>query len=319
MSHDDPGLFSVANETPLDDVDSYIEHLPLPDVLKATLRRRVQEALGYQRARMEHSKEEAMRALQQGYLGRIRDLQELVKTGQAVSVTLAELVEELCKKNETEPKTKLLSFEAFLEKFRNLLSLDRRSGDQCCAFGIIDVAKFKYINDTFGHLVGDKILIRVAALLREHVRGGDLLSRERRTEARRDLHARMGGDEFIFYAPRIEGCEMVCEVAQRFVGAVHNFDWSREDEQLDKIEVSVDVGVVCFNPSVLLSDETMFGTFPSKLIEAADKAMYKAKKKAKGRVRQRVSAGVTASDGAAADDARKWILCNRDRHLGELR
>jgi diguanylate cyclase (GGDEF)-like protein/PAS domain S-box-containing protein len=93
---------------------------------------------------------------------------------------------------------------------------------------IIDVDKFKNINDSFGHLAGDEALKFVASVLQGTMRSMDLL-------------ARFGGDEFIIVCPLIE-LEGVEKLSERIVGLVHHSVLSSPESQKRVIEVSVSVG-----------------------------------------------------------------------------
>ncbi|MCX6062813.1 MAG: sensor domain-containing diguanylate cyclase [Caldiserica bacterium] len=97
-------------------------------------------------------------------------------------------------------------------------------------FGLvmIDVDKFKSINDTFGHLAGDEVLKSVTSVLQRSLRSMDFL-------------ARFGGDEFIIVCPLVE-LEGIEKLSQRIVGLVHHSVLSSPDNPKDIIEVSVSVG-----------------------------------------------------------------------------
>jgi diguanylate cyclase (GGDEF)-like protein len=75
------------------------------------------------------------------------------------------------------------------------------------AFFLMDIDRFKSINDTWGHAVGDEVLKAVAARLAESVRGDDLLMR-------------WGGEEFLVFVPDIDDVE-ACAFARRLLHAVH--------------------------------------------------------------------------------------------------
>lgn len=93
----------------------------------------------------------------------------------------------------------------------------------------LDVDGFKLINDTFGHTVGDRVLISLAKLLEREVRGGDLV-------------ARLGGDEF---ALLLEGVneEEALAIAERIRGAVEEFPFVVGGRQF-RLTVSIGVAVV---------------------------------------------------------------------------
>ena len=76
---------------------------------------------------------------------------------------------------------------------------------------MLDIDHFKTVNDRFGHEVGDRVLVRVAELLREQVRADDVV-------------ARTGGEEFLLLMPRTDDAEALacCERVRR---ALHDEPW----------------------------------------------------------------------------------------------
>src|ERR1700756_4131564 len=108
-----------------------------------------------------------------------------------------------------------MNFGRFTEQLESFLALEQRG--RWTAVGLVDITGFKWYNDALGHAVGDRIIERVAQLLREQVRSDDVVAQERgnnppfsvsvsasptRLEPRdggghsKELHARFGGDEF---------------------------------------------------------------------------------------------------------------------------
>ena len=65
------------------------------------------------------------------------------------------------------------------------------------AIGFIDLDKFKYTNDTFGHEAGDRVLKEVAAFLRSTLRDTDNLAIYEVTDEKMEMAGRLGGDEFV--------------------------------------------------------------------------------------------------------------------------
>ena len=95
-----------------------------------------------------------------------------------------------------------MNFRRFIEQLEAFLALEQRG--QWCAIGLVDITAFKSYNDTLGHALGDKIIDRVARLLREQVRSDDLIAKESATvRVAQDMHARFGGDEFCFLIPNL--------------------------------------------------------------------------------------------------------------------
>ena len=83
---------------------------------------------------------------------------------------------DLTEKSHRDPKTKLMNFGRFTEQLESFLALEQRG--RWCAVGLVDISGFKWYNDALGHAVGDRIIERVAQLLREQVRSDDLLAQE---------------------------------------------------------------------------------------------------------------------------------------------
>jgi GGDEF domain-containing protein len=133
--------------------------------------------------------------------------------------------------------------------------------------------------------VGDRIIERVAHLLREQIRSDDLIAQERpatapasgMAEKQRDLHARFGGDEFCFLISDLAECEQAHAVAERFREAVEQYDWSQEDARLKVQPVRVDVGVVCLWLGRIAERRFVARRLAAALIQRADRLMYEAK------------------------------------------
>jgi diguanylate cyclase (GGDEF)-like protein/PAS domain S-box-containing protein len=129
----------------------------------------------------------------------------------------------------------------------------RKSG----ALLIVDVDRFKQINDEFGHVAGDEALRAVARLLASNLRHTDTLGRDAA-----GLVARLGGDEFALLLPETDaaGAEVV---AGRLVDAI-----AAEPLEIGgkPVQIGISVGAATFGA----------GDFPSaeELLAAADRAMY---------------------------------------------
>jgi diguanylate cyclase len=125
---------------------------------------------------------------------------------------------------------------------------------------LVDVDRFKTLNDTYGHLLGDKVLRAVAHILQTNIKG-------------RDVAARLGGDELAVLLPGTSerGAEILAEQIRVAVaaGRIH-----RADGQDLKGIVTVSIGIAVGKPTE---------SFEA-LVERADAALYRAKREGRNRV-----------------------------------
>ena len=168
-----------------------------------------------------------------------------------------------------------MNFGRFTEQLESFLALEQRG--RWCAVGLVDITGFKWYNDALGHAVGDRIIERVAKLLREQVRSDDLLAQERPGREPRELHARFGGDEFCFLIPDLAEYHQAYAVAERFREAVERYDWTHRGQRLAVQPVRVDVGVVCLRLGRVAERRFVARRLAADLIQRADKLMYEAK------------------------------------------
>jgi diguanylate cyclase (GGDEF)-like protein len=253
------------------------ERLALDPDLEAQLLQKIEEVVGRQRQLLEESKHDAIRALAEGFTGKMDRLQRQISEKDVTVSNIAryfeEVVADLTEKSHRDPKTKLLNFDWFMERVESFLAVEQRV--RWCSVGVVDITSFKWYNDTLGHATGDRIIESVAGILADQIRSKDFLAVER-SEAR-DLHARFGGDEFCFLIPDLPGCAEALEIAERFKTSVEGHDWSREDRRLITHPVKVDVGVVCLRLGPVAERRGVARKLAAELIQRADKLMYEAK------------------------------------------
>lgn len=139
----------------------------------------------------------------------------------------------------------------FNDAFHQQLALARRQGRQF-AFALIDLDRFKEINDTRGHDVGDALLIAAAKRLQAAVRESDIV-------------ARIGGDEFAILLTEVDGPLRVETVCRRIVESF------TEPVQFKNQRVGT-------SPSIGLSLYPKDGETQESLFKAADLALYAAKR-----------------------------------------
>ena len=125
----------------------------------------------------QQSKQEAIQAVSAGFAERMNRMREELSARDATVSSIAryfeDLVADLTDRVHRDPKTRLMNFRRFIEQLEAFLALEQRG--RWCAVGLVDITSFKWYNDTLGHALGDRIIDRVARLLREQsaVRGPD--------------------------------------------------------------------------------------------------------------------------------------------------
>ena len=125
---------------------------------------------------------------------------------------------------------------------------------------LMDLDFFKRINDTYGHMVGDQVLIHIAKIIRMHCRVSDVA-------------ARYGGEEFIILHPSIDR-QNAFQVAERIRKGVEAKPYKSEE---DEINVTLSAGVV---DTQIRSDVKRIDD----ILGLADKALYCAKDAGRNRV-----------------------------------
>lgn len=170
--------------------------------------------------------------------------------------------------SERDKLTGLLNRKRFDDKIARMMQSDRDpyrqkspvenrrplSGSGSNWLAILDIDHFKRINDTFGHLYGDEVLLLISRLMRKTFRSHDLLFR-------------YGGEEFIVVLPSLPVHDVLTAL-ERFRKAVESFDFP----QVGKVTVSI--GFV-----------DMAGQYvPATVVGHADQALYYAKRNGRNRI-----------------------------------
>jgi diguanylate cyclase (GGDEF)-like protein len=155
-----------------------------------------------------------------------------------------------------DPVTDLANSRLFEDRVTQALSLARRSGNRVGLL-FVDLDRFKAVNDTYGHKVGDELLAAVAERLLGTVRNEDTV-------------ARIGGDEFGILVQGATGHESVEVVAGKVVSALGEAFFVRDLT----LFVGASVGVTMFPDS---------GDTYESVVSRADSAMYQAKAEGRGR------------------------------------
>jgi diguanylate cyclase (GGDEF)-like protein len=304
-----PRVHTSSDRTPTTELRDWVQqHLGLDTTRAAELLQRIDAVVARQRALVEQSKDDAIRALSEGFTAKMERLQRQLSEKDVTVSNIAryfeDVVADLTEKSHRDPKTKLLNFDWFMERVESYLAVEQRV--RWCGVGVVDINSFKWYNDTLGHSLGDRIIEGVARILADQIRSEDFLAVERGS-AGRDLHARFGGDEFCFLIPDLPSCMQAVEIAGRFKDAVEKYDWSREDRRLLARPVQVDVGVVCLRLGPIQERRGVARKLAAELIHRADALMYDAKGLKSAHVH---CTAVAARDGQLVDIPKSEALAS---------
>ena len=169
------------------------------------------------------------------------------------------MMEELKLLASTDPMTKLYNRRYFTKISEHTLDLSKRENEELSII-MIDIDKFKNINDTYGHQIGDEVIIALAKLL---------LQEQRKS----DITCRYGGEEFVILLPHTstEGAKIV---ATKIREEVENFILNLTDNKILQFTVSLGVSQININ------DEDNIEL----ALKRADDALYQAKENGRNQV-----------------------------------
>jgi diguanylate cyclase len=146
---------------------------------------------------------------------------------------------------------------AFDDKLKLMLGYHRRDG-VAFALMLADLDRFKWINDTYGHQAGDRVISQLGRLLAQLVREGDFV-------------ARFGGDEFAVLLPHCDA-ETALKVANRIRSETTRANFGAASSEQTAITVSIGVALV------------RTGDSSESLFKRADEALYASKKGGRNQV-----------------------------------
>jgi diguanylate cyclase (GGDEF)-like protein len=187
------------------------------------------------------------------------DLQSLANLA-AVAVERARLHERIKRMAEQDGLTGLLNRRRFDDLAQSLFAECRQHGEDLSLL-LLDVDRFKSVNDRQGHLAGDDLLRGLAALVRDRVRRGDVA-------------ARYGGDELAIILPRASG-EEARRVAEELARAARGTDFAPDPASGPPLRATISIGVATAHPGCQSHTQ---------LLQEADKALYAAKEAGRDRV-----------------------------------
>ncbi len=163
--------------------------------------------------------------------------------------------QDLVDKTERDHLTRLYNISAARRRIQHFIQ--PREEPCFAAMMIIDLDNFKTINDSFGHMFGDAVLIEVAAQLQKRFRAEDVISR-------------IGGDEFLVFINTLRDRSTLSGRAENLVASIQDV----LADELRNCPLSCSVGIACF-PEDAASFQELF--------QCCDRALYHAKAQGKNR------------------------------------
>jgi|GEM_PF-560052 len=155
-----------------------------------------------------------------------------------------------------DPLTQLPNRRLLLERLKHSINVERREGKHL-ALLMLDLDRFKAVNDNLGHMAGDELLQQVARGIKARLREVDIV-------------ARLGGDEFIVLLEDINQPEDAARIAEDIIAELNKpFQLSQSDD----VRIGVSIGISLY---------PQHGDNPEQLMASADAALYRAKDQGRG-------------------------------------
>lgn len=158
-----------------------------------------------------------------------------------------------------DPMTNVHNRRYFFDEAERTLSLSKRE-KKALTLAMIDIDKFKAVNDTHGHDVGDLVIIELCKEVKKTIRDSDIF-------------ARFGGEEFILMFPNtnLENALIICEKIRTNV----------EKIILNDIKFTISIGLADFKTQTDNIQESI-----EEVIKVSDNGLYKAKENGRNRIEQ---------------------------------
>lgn len=160
---------------------------------------------------------------------------------------------ELIRLSTTDSLTGIYNRAKFNEEFKQYVCLSKKNNTSLSVI-IIDFDDFKGINDTYGHLIGDYVLVECSNLIKKNIRESDIF-------------ARWGGEEFVLVLPDMD-IKNAFELGERLRGKIENHEFDKE------LKITCSFGIA----ELSIDDDTRT------ILQKADQTLYAAKNSGKNKV-----------------------------------
>jgi diguanylate cyclase (GGDEF)-like protein len=172
-----------------------------------------------------------------------------------INKKLEKVNDDLVEMSHRDHLTQVYNRRYFAEQSRKIKLLSQRSTNSPFCLLTLDIDKFKKINDTYGHLFGDEVIIKVAQTIESQIRESDIV-------------ARFGGEEFVVL---LQNCDLQCgfDVGEKIRKCIENTPITLHNDE--NIHCTVSVGVAQFSKK---DNDNLEHT-----LSRADNALYEAKNK----------------------------------------
>jgi len=170
-----------------------------------------------------------------------------------INYKLQKANEELIDMSHRDPLTHIYNRRYFAEQSGKILAFSKRN-DLPLTILILDIDKFKNINDTYGHFVGDEVIIKVAKILSKHIRQSDIV-------------ARFGGEEFVML---LQNCDIQNgkNVAEKTRLDIQDSTITLKSKEI--VDFTISIGVAQY-------DQKQDANNLEHTVSRADEALYKSK------------------------------------------
>jgi diguanylate cyclase len=185
-----------------------------------------------------------------------------VKKANQIITKLTKQVQELEESSNLDPLTKVFNRRALTSYLSKICEKKEISHEFHLL--ILDIDDFKQVNDTYGHIAGDKILIFIANILRKTLRDGDKVFR-------------YGGEEFVITLNRIDSATCY-DISSRILKLINSNKLIYKGSSLN---VTMSIGATKFHT----------GDTPEAIINRADIALYRSKKNGKNQMNTEIKDG----------------------------